>query len=151
MHKIDKMKRSTGEVLGVHEIRERKADVIKNYAITIKYNSRSGTHNMYKEYRDVTLCGAVEQMYSELSGRHRARFSSIQIVDARCIPSGIRAARKYDPEEDGPIAPVSVRRPHMKQVIQDKLAFPLAHRISRPSNKSLTTTYKASRPTTFFG
>merc|ERR1719359_479220 len=74
------MKRSTGDILAVHEIRERKNDTVKNYAITIKYNSRSGTHNMYKEYRDTALVGAVAQMYSELSGRHRARKSCIQIV-----------------------------------------------------------------------
>merc|ERR1719218_286633 len=65
------MKRSTGDILAVHEIRERKNDTVKNYAITIKYNSRSGTHNMYKEYRDTALVGAVEQMYAELAGRHR--------------------------------------------------------------------------------
>merc|ERR1712022_106564 len=35
---------------------------------------------MYKEYRDVTLPGAVSQMYQELQGRYRARFRSVQIL-----------------------------------------------------------------------
>jgi len=125
--------------------------VVQNYAITIKYNSRSGTHNMYKEYRDVSLCGAVEQMYAELAGRHRARFSSIHIVDARVLPSGIRATKKYNADEDGPIAPVAVKRPHIKQLLKSKLAFPLPHRLVRPSSKAFRSTYKAARPTTYFG
>ena len=151
MHKIDKMKRSTGDILAVHEIRERKNDTVKNYAITIKYNSRSGTHNMYKEYRDTALVGAVEQMYAELAGRHRARFSSIHIVDARVLPSGIRATKRYDVDEDGPVAPVAVKRSHMKQLLKNKIAFPLPHRLVRPTSKAFRTTFKASRPTTFFG
>merc|ERR1719378_158591 len=126
------MKRSTGDILAVHEIRERKNDTVKNYAITIKYNSRSGTHNMYKEYRDTALVGAVEQMYAELAGRHRARFSSIHIVDGR-------------------VAPVAVKRSHMKQLLKNKIAFPLPHRLVRPTSKAFRTTFKASRPTTFFG
>lgn len=44
------------------QIRERNDRTVKNFGITIRYNSRSGTHNMYKEFRDTTLCGAVEQM-----------------------------------------------------------------------------------------
>ena len=30
--------------------------------LSLKYNSRSGTHNMYKEYRAVSLCNAVDQV-----------------------------------------------------------------------------------------
>merc|ERR1719498_1023876 len=82
------MKRSTGDILAVHEIRERKNDTVKNYAITIKYNSRSGTHNMYKEYRDTALVGAVEQMYAELAGRHRpASPASTSWTPACCPPA----------------------------------------------------------------
>jgi len=35
---------------------------------------------MYKEYRDTTLCGAVSQLYMEMSGRHSANHDSIQII-----------------------------------------------------------------------
>jgi hypothetical protein len=34
---------------------------------------------MYKEYRDTTLNGAVDQMYSEMASRHRVRFPCIQV------------------------------------------------------------------------
>lgn len=36
---------------------------MKNFGIWLRYQSRTGYHNSYKEYRDVTLNGAVEQMY----------------------------------------------------------------------------------------
>lgn len=32
---------------------------IKNVGIWLRYDSRSGTHNMYREYRDMTVAGAV--------------------------------------------------------------------------------------------
>ncbi len=41
---------------------ERNSRIVKNYAIWLKYDSRSGTHNMYREYRDLTLTGAVDQL-----------------------------------------------------------------------------------------
>jgi len=105
---------------------------------------------MYKEYRDVALTGAVEQMYSELSGRHRARFGSIQIVDTRVVPAGRRAIKRYNPELHGDVVPIGVRRPAVKQFIDSKLKFPLPHRIQRAPTKALRTVYNAARPTTFF-
>lgn len=53
---------------------------VKNFGIWLRYNSRSGTHNMYKEYRDLTAPAAVTQCYREMGARHRARASSIQII-----------------------------------------------------------------------
>lgn len=149
LHQIHKMKKSTGEILAVNEIRERNTNTVKNYGITIKYNSRSGTHNMYKEFRDVSLCGAVDQLYAELAGRHRARFHSIQIVDTRIVPAGIRANNRYNPETDGDEVPPAVKRPSIKQFL-GKVKFPLAHRIARAPSKALRSTFSASRPTTFF-
>lgn len=150
MHQLHKMKKSTGDILAVNEVRERNSRVVKNYGITIKYNSRSGTHNMYKEYRDVSLVGAVEQMYSELAGRHRARFSSIHIVDTCIVPAGLRKARQYNPEIDGDVAPIGVKRPSIKQFISSKVRFPLPHRIARAPSKALRSTFNAARPTTYF-
>lgn len=149
MHQIHKMKRSTGDILAVNEVRERKTTTVKNYGITIKYNSRSGTHNMYKEFRDTSLTGAVEQMYSELAGRHRARFASIQIIDTRIVPAGVRAQRRFNPEVDD-VMPVAVVRPSLKQFLDSKVRFPLPHRALRAPSKALRATFTAARPTTFF-
>ncbi len=42
---------------------------MKNFGIWLRYQSRTGYHNMYKEYRDTTLNGAVEQLYQVGGGR----------------------------------------------------------------------------------
>lgn len=60
------------------QIFEKKPTSIKNFGIWVRYQSRSGTHNMFKEYRDLTLNGAVEQMYQEMASRHRVRSSYLQ-------------------------------------------------------------------------
>lgn len=52
---------------------------VKNFAIWLRYNSRSGTHNMYKEYRGLSRAEAVESMYQDMAARHRARFGSIHV------------------------------------------------------------------------
>ena len=43
------------------QIFEKKPEQIKNFGIWLRYDSRSGTHNMYREYRDLTTGGAVTQ------------------------------------------------------------------------------------------
>ena len=35
---------------------------------------RSGTHNMYREYRDLTVNAAITQCYRDMGARHRARW-----------------------------------------------------------------------------
>ena len=45
------------------QIFEKNPTTIKNFGIWVRYMSRTGFHNAYKEYRDVTLNGAIEQMY----------------------------------------------------------------------------------------
>lgn len=147
---MHKMKKSTGEVVAINQIREANTNIVKNYGITIKYYSRTGIHNMYKEYRDVSLCAAVDQMYSELSGRHRARFGSIHIVDTRVVPAGRRALKRYNPEIHGDNVPTGVLRPNVKQMIDSKLKFPLPHRVQRAPTKALRATFNARRPTTYF-
>lgn len=52
---------------------------VKNFGVWIRYDSRSGTHNMYKEYRELSRTDAVEALYSDMSARHRARFRSIHV------------------------------------------------------------------------
>ena len=80
LHKLHKLKKTTGEILSVNEIFERKTSYVKNYGVWLRYNSRSGTHNMYKEFRDTSLVGDVNQLYSEMASRHRARDRSIQVI-----------------------------------------------------------------------
>ena len=61
MSLLKKVKRANGEIVEVHEIFEKNPNTIKNYGMWLRYDSRSGTHNMYKEYRALTLCSAVQK------------------------------------------------------------------------------------------
>merc|ERR1711964_249319 len=64
-----KIRRIQGEIINTSEITEKKNTSMKNYGIFFRYDTRTVTVNMYKEYRDVTLCGAVSQLYMDMSGR----------------------------------------------------------------------------------
>lgn len=58
--KLKKIKKSAGEIVDIQEIQERKpAARVKNYGVWLRYNSRTGTHNMYREYRDLSTAAAV--------------------------------------------------------------------------------------------
>ena len=63
LRQLRKFKKTTGEIVSVEEIKERKPQQIKNFGIWLRYDSRSGTHNMYREYRDLTVSGAITQCY----------------------------------------------------------------------------------------
>merc|ERR1712137_865967 len=83
LSKYHKMKKTTGEILSINEIFEKHPNVVKNFGAFVRYDSRSGTHNLYKEFRDTTRVGAVSQLYMDMAGRHRARARSIQIMDVK--------------------------------------------------------------------
>ena len=80
LRQLRKFKKTTGEIVSVEEIKERKPKQIKNFGIWLRYDSRSGTHNMYREYRDLTVGGAITQCYRDMGARHRARAHAIQII-----------------------------------------------------------------------
>jgi large subunit ribosomal protein L18Ae len=67
----------------------------------------------------------------DMASRHRARFSSIQII---------KVAEVKDAD---------VRRPYVRQILEPKVAFPLPHRLTRPSRKRYAATFIGVRPTTF--
>ena len=94
---------------------------------------------MYKEYRDTKLTGAVEQLYAEMSSRHRARATSIQIRDTCIVPGPLISK---DPS-------VGAKRPSVIEMINSKIKFPLTHRVQRAPSKKFRTTFKASRPSTY--
>ncbi|KAF2316696.1 hypothetical protein GH714_042037 [Hevea brasiliensis] len=107
LRKLKKVKKSNGQVLAINEIFEKNPTKIKNYGIWLRYQSRTGYHNMYKEYRDTTLNGAVEQMYNEMASRHRVRFPCIQIIKTATIPAKL------------------CKRESTKQFHNSKIKFPL--------------------------
>lgn len=61
------------------QIFEKYPTKIKNYGIWVRYQSRTGYHNAYKEYRDTTLNGAVQQLYEV---RHSTTAAHVYVFDA---------------------------------------------------------------------
>lgn len=131
MKKINKAKRSGGEILRQTELFEKNPTKVSNYGIWLRYESRTDTHNMYKEYRDTTINGAIGQMINEMAGRHRAQAGSIQIIKTCTIT---------DPEK--------IRRSHVLQMLDPKLKFPVVRRMPLVK-KSMKKTFRATRPSTF--
>ena len=115
MHQMRKMKKTTGEILDVNEITEKNTRYVKNYGFWLKYNSRSGIHNMYREYRDTSLTAAIDTLCksffrhcivcvamlpimrqwpcsdtacpadNDMAGRHRSRNRSIQVIKTAVV------------------------------------------------------------------
>lgn len=79
LRKLKKIKKANGEILAINEIKEKRPTYVKNFGVWLRYDSRTGVHNMYKEVRDLTQTGALSQIYAEMAGRHRASASSIQV------------------------------------------------------------------------
>merc|ERR1711973_736902 len=128
LRQLRKVKKANGEIVSVEEIREKKPLKIKNFGVWLRYDSRSGTHNMYREYRDLTVSSAITQGYRDMGARHRARAHSIQILRVE------------------PIAAKDTKRPLVKQMHDNNIKFPLPGRVQ----KSTGSLFKASRPNTFF-
>ena len=119
-----------------NQIEEKKPLKVKNFGIWLRYNSCSGTHNMYKEFRAMSRSEAVASMYQDMAARHRARFGSIhvRILPANQILKVVEITNSVD-----------VRRPYVKQLMAPSLRFPLPHRRSRAAG-----IYAAHRPSTFY-
>jgi large subunit ribosomal protein L18Ae len=127
LRQLKKIKKANGEIVSVSEVFERRPGKVKNFGVWLRYDSRSGTHNMYKEYRGMSRVEAVQQCYQDLAARHRCRFRSVQII---------RIAELSSKE---------VRRPYIQQLIEPSLKFPLPHRVAR----SFRPIFAGSRPSTF--
>ncbi|KAI5985200.1 60S ribosomal protein L18A [Pisolithus albus] len=127
LRQLKKVKKASGEILDVTVIYEKKPLKVKNFGIWLRYDSRSGTHNMYKEFRELSRADAVKSLYQDMAARHRARFRSIHILR-------VVELKKAD----------DVRRPYIKQLLEPKLRFPLPHRVAKSKS-----TFVSRRPSTF--
>merc|ERR1711981_592690 len=61
--KARKVKKASGEIVSMNIIHEKHPQKVKNFGIWIRYDSRSGTHNMYKEYREMSRTDDVKRPY----------------------------------------------------------------------------------------
>merc|ERR1711975_53412 len=118
IRRLVKMKKANAQILSIREIFEKKPDKVKKFGIWLRYDPRSGTTNMYKEYSSLSQTDAVQSMYQEMAGRHRARFSSIHIIKVAQIQAK------------------DCLRKNVKQFLNSKIHFPLAHRWLRSPKKA---------------
>merc|ERR1711939_1285713 len=130
LRKLCKVKKVAGELVAVNLISEKKPLKVKNFGIWLRYDSRSGTHNMYKENREMSRCDAVVAMYQDMAARHRARFRTISILK-------VIEVEKAD----------DLRRPYMRQLTTKNLKFTLPHRVPPKNGKQV---FSANRPNTFY-
>ena len=127
-----KTKSAQGQILSVNEIFERRPNHVKTFGIVLRYQSRTGIHNMYKEYRDISLNGAVSQMHMEMSGNHRASADTISIIRTAVLES----------KDD-------IRRPKSHLFRENGLRFPIIKTVTRASHRRYRSVFKATRPRTF--
>ncbi|XP_045603976.1 large ribosomal subunit protein eL20 [Procambarus clarkii] len=131
LSKLKKMKKASGEIVSINLVVERKPQVVKNIGIWLRYDSRSGTHNMYREYRDLTVSGAVTQCYRDMGARHRARAHSIQIMRVETVSVG------------------KCRRPLTTQFHNSNISFPYLSHTKKKNMKMDRITYGRPTPMTF--
>merc|ERR1712134_27912 len=124
-----KVNKTAGEIISVQKISEKSPTVVKNFGIWVRYDSRSGTHNMYREYRDTMTAGAVTQCYRDMGARHRARPGSIQILKVAAIASS------------------QCKRPHTTQMHNKNIRFPLPRKIMSKKAQNAPR-FTTSRPST---
>ena len=104
---------------------------VKNFGIWFRYESRTGTHNAYKEFREMSADKAINHLYQNMAGLSRAKAAAIQILKV------------------SELAPSECKRPDIKQFHKGDIQFPLPHRV-RKTEKAYKTTFKASRPNTHY-
>ena len=127
-----KLKKASGEIVACDKILEKRPLKVKNFGVWLRYDSRSGTHNMYKEYRGMSRVEAVEQMYADMAARHRSRFRNVHVLKV------VEIEKTAD-----------VKRPYIRQLLDPKLRFPLPSRLpkSAGAGKKL---FSAKRPSTWY-
>ncbi len=80
------------------QVHEKSPLKVKNFGIWLRYDSRSGTHNMYREYRDLTTSGAVTQCceYHEHTRVHPAHINP-KVISSQCHALAMCAHSKTEP------------------------------------------------------
>ena len=101
---------------------------MKNFGIWIRYQSRTGFHNYYKEYRETTMNKAVDALYEEMASRHRVRSSQLQIIKI------------------AEVSDENVRRENTRQFLAEDLSFPVVNKVMRHPSKATKTIFKYKRP-----
>ena len=126
-----KLKKRDAEIVRVSEVFDGNNTVPRNYGVYLKYRSRTGFHNTFKEYRATSLKEAVNQMYDEMGGNYKCSSDRIQILQAHELTKD----------------QLKVRNPKCLQWVDtENIKFPLWKRTARPTNTKYNTDFAANRP-----
>ncbi|KAI6180771.1 60S ribosomal protein L18a [Aphelenchoides besseyi] len=107
---LRRLKKTHRNIISCKKVFKKKTAQLKNFGIWFRYDSRTGHHNMYREYRDVTMVGAVIQAYRDMGARHREQADRIQIIKVQRIEAA------------------DTKRAGVKKFHDAKIKFPLPHR-----------------------
>merc|ERR1711964_378824 len=132
MRKLCRLKKTKGHIISCNQIFERNPTIVKNFGLWIRFESRGGNHNAFKEYRDLTLGGAVKQLYHEMVSRYKTRAESIQLI------------------KTSELSPKKCKRVNTTQYHSPKIRMPLIRKMSRPSSKKFMSPFKGRRPHLFW-
>ena len=149
LQKLRKVKRANGEIVSLNkvgavnvpgllralaahtpQIHEQRPTKVKNFGIWLRYDSRSGTHNMYKEYREMSRADAVHALYQDMAARHRARFRTIHVCTLRSRLRPLRKLMNEDFESRG------AREDGRRAAAWDEAVTPKGPQISSTSPRS---------------
>ncbi|KCZ75730.1 hypothetical protein H311_03285 [Anncaliia algerae PRA109] len=77
-----KIKASATVILRCEENKEDYSNMsVQNYGIKFVYRSKKGTLlNMYKEFRAISRCDAVDSLFNDMASKHKVKKSEIFIV-----------------------------------------------------------------------
>ncbi|KAL7714296.1 60S ribosomal protein L18a [Entamoeba marina] len=109
LKKQHKVKKVNAELLQCVQLFEKSPTVVKNYQIFLRYISAGGIHNITKQYRDTTRCGAVAQMYNDLASQYRTRQDKIQVISITTVKDSL------------------VKNPVLSQFLGANIKFPMLH------------------------
>ncbi|KAL0244545.1 hypothetical protein GEMRC1_008629 [Eukaryota sp. GEM-RC1] len=124
-----KVKKTAGQLLSCREVPLGRTTVAKNFVVYIRYNSRSGTHNMRREYRATTRVNAIEQMYTDMASRHQVRFANIHVLGIEEIKSS------------------ECRRANVREFHDSSIKFPVVRNLVRSADRYYRKNFRTERPT----
>uniref|UniRef100_A0A6G3MJC5 60S ribosomal protein L18a n=1 Tax=Henneguya salminicola TaxID=69463 RepID=A0A6G3MJC5_HENSL len=127
LRKLKRIKKTKGEVLDLKEVYAKKPKTVKNVGIWLRMDTRTKTLNMYREYRDTSINGAVNRCYSDVAGKHRARSSNVQIIQASIVPAS------------------QCKKKNITQFHDSHIKFPIFHRVTKNRKRNL---FARNRPST---
>ena len=129
MKRQNKVRKCQGEIVSVNEIFEKKTTSVRVYGLVLKYLTRKGVVNMYREVRSNSLNNAVSMIYNEMAGRHSARADTIHFIKTMVVD------RK------------DARRDASVQYLKTNVKFPKLTTIKRAPTAAHKSTFTAKRPT----